>query len=116
GQPVLIEAQDALHRSIQSSRVLATLSDSTLQIDGIASNHTGTRFASISDDGTVKIWDASTYKELLTLQAGFTSTNTIRKIGFSPDDIRLVTPAGEHTAKIWDVASGKVLLTLVGHT
>ena len=116
GQPILIEAQDALHRSLQASRVLATLSGSTLQIDGIVYNHTGTQLASISDDGTLKIWDVSTNKELLTLQAGFPSINAPRKISFSPDDTRLATPAGEHTAKIWDAASGKILLTLAGHT
>ena len=116
GQPVLIEAQDALHRSIQSSRVLATLSDSTLQIDGIAYNHAGTQLAWISDDGTLKIWDVSTAKELLTLHAGIPTINVPRKISFSPDDTRVATPAGEHSAKIWDVVSGKLLLTLVGHT
>jgi len=116
GQPVLIEAQDALHRSIQTSRVLATLHGYTQQVDGIAYNHAGTQLASISDDGIVKIWDVSTYKELLTLQTGIPSINAPRKIGFSPDDISLGTPAGEHSAKIWDVTSGKVLLTLIGHT
>src|SRR5215216_1371687 len=116
GQPVLIEAQDALHRSLQTSRLLATLHGSTVQVDGIAYNHTGTRLASIGDDGTLKIWDASTDKELLTIQAELPSINAARKIGFSPDDTRLATPAGEHTAKIWDAVSGKVLLTLAGHT
>ncbi|MGQ0605161.1 MAG: nSTAND1 domain-containing NTPase [Anaerolineales bacterium] len=116
GQPPLLEAQDALHRALQTSRVLTTWRGSTLQIDGIAYNHAGTQLTAISDDGTVKIWNVSTNKELLTLQAGFPSVNVARKISFSPDDIRLATPAGEHSAKIWDVASGKVLLTLVGHT
>jgi WD40 repeat protein len=115
-QPVLVEAQDALHRSIQTSRLLATLHVSNVQVDGIAYNHAGTRFTSISDDGTLKIWDVSTDKELFTLQAGFPNINVPRKISFSPDDTRLATPAGEHSAKIWDVASGQALLTLVGHT
>ncbi len=115
GQPVLIEAQDALHRSVQTSRVLATLPGQTQPVDGIAYNHADTRLASISNDGTLIIWDASTDKELLTLQAGIPNVNLARKISFSPDDKRLATPAGEHSAKVWDVASGKVLLTLAGH-
>jgi WD40 repeat protein/class 3 adenylate cyclase len=117
GQPVLIEAQDALHRSIQASRGVATLRGSTLQVDGITYNHAGTQVASMSDDGTVNIWDVSTNTKLLTLQAGIPSTNATRKISFSPDDTRLATPAGDHTARIWDLsASGKLVLTLAGHT
>ena len=62
GQPVLTEAQDALHRSNSILACITTLHGYTQQVDGIAYNHTGTQFASISDDGTVKICGRNTKK------------------------------------------------------
>jgi WD40 repeat protein/transcriptional regulator with XRE-family HTH domain len=115
-RPVLIEAQDALHRSIQASRVIATLHGHTLDVFGIAVSPNGQRLATLSDDGTIGIWDVTSNQQLLSLPTGLTQKNTPRFIGFSPDGKSLVTPAGEHLAKVWDVASGKELLALHGHT
>lgn len=115
-QPVLVEAQDALHRSVQASRVVATLAGHSANVFGIAVSPDGTRLASLSDDGTIKIWDTRSNQELLSFTTGLTEKNLSRFISFSPDGKRLVTPAGDHLAKVWDVSSGKELLTLSGHT
>jgi len=114
-QPVLIEAQDALHRSIQTSRVVATLHGHTMDIFGVAVSPDGTRLATLSDDGSIKIWDTTSNQELLTISTGITQKNLSRFISFSPDGKRLITPAGEHLAKVWEVDSGKESLTLSGH-
>jgi WD40 repeat protein len=115
-QPVLVEAHDALHRSIQASRVVATLTGHSADVLGIAVSPDGTRLASLSDDGMIKIWDTRSTHELLSFATGLTEKNLSRFISFSPDGKRLVTPAGKHLAKVWDVSSGKELLTLSGHT
>jgi WD40 repeat protein/class 3 adenylate cyclase len=115
-EPVLIEAQDAIHRSIQASRVVATLTGHRADVFGIAVSSDGTRLASLSDDGTIKIWDTESNQELLSFPTGITEKNLSRFISLSPDGKRLVTPAGEHLAKVWDVSSGKELLTLIGHS
>ena len=115
-QPVLVEAQDALHRSIQTSRVIATLHGHNQAVFGIAVSPNGKRLATLSDDGSLKIWDTTSNQELFSIATGLTQINSSRFISFSPDGKRLVTPAGEHLAKVWDVASGKELLSLRGHT
>jgi WD40 repeat protein/transcriptional regulator with XRE-family HTH domain len=115
-QPVLIEAQDALHRSIQASRMIATLHGHTLDVFGVAVSPDGKRLATLSDDGNIKIWNTISNQELLSIPTGIVQKNTFRFIHFSPDGIRLVTPAGQYLAKVWDAASGKELLTLSGHT
>jgi WD40 repeat protein len=55
----------------------------------------------------VKVWDAQTGQELLSLKG------TGGSVAFSPDGKRLAT-RGEKTVKIWDAQSGRELLSLQG--
>jgi len=61
----------------------------------------------------VKVWDAKTGAELLTLKG---HTNDVRSVCFSPDGSRIVTGSFDKTAKVWDAKTGAELLTLKGHT
>jgi WD40 repeat protein/serine/threonine protein kinase len=60
---------------------------------------------------TVKIWDAATGLEILTV-AGCHGTAW----AFSPDGKRLVSECEEKTVKVWDTATGAVVLTFKEHT
>jgi WD40 repeat protein len=62
--------------------------------------------------GEVKVWNARTGQQLLTLQGhkGF-----VTSVCFSPDGQRLATGSTDNTAKVWDVRTWKELLTLQGH-
>src|SRR5262249_59310285 len=62
-------------------------------------------------DGTAKIWDLSTGKELRTLVG---HASTINTVVFSPDGTRLATASDDGTAKVWDADTAKLLLTLYG--
>ncbi len=109
---VLPEAENALHRSIQSSRVQLTLSGHTDQVLEVAFSPDGMRVATASLDGTAKVWDTVSGQVLLTLgghSAGVTG------VAFSPDGSRLATASQDKTARVWDASSGQVLLTLPGH-
>ncbi|MCX6926300.1 MAG: serine/threonine protein kinase [Verrucomicrobia bacterium] len=61
----------------------------------------GLRFATGSDDGTVRVWH---------LETGEALTPRLRHVGwvesvhFSPDGARLLTSSDDGTAKIWDLA------------
>lgn len=116
GEPILPEAEAAVHRAIQTSRVLATLTGHTNSIISVVASPNGKRLATLSDDETVKIWDTASAKELVSIQTGLTAQNILRTISFSPDGKRITAPAGAHQVKIWDVETGKELLTLSGHT
>jgi WD40 repeat protein len=67
----------------------------------------GRRLASGAEDKTIKIWDAITGQELLTLTG---HTGTVRTLAFSPDGTRLASAswewrnnkAVETEVKIWD--------------
>ena len=112
-QPVLPEAQDALHRAVQASSVELTLRGHTGAVRRAVFSPDGMRIATASADGTAKIWDAANGKELLTLQAS--SEGWVDSVAFSPDGKLLATAGDDKTTRIWDSVTGKELLTLKGH-
>ena len=73
----------------------------------------GKRLASASYDETVKVWDAATGQETLTLKG---HTSAVTSVAFSPDGKRLASASGDGTVKVWDAATGQETLTLKGHT
>jgi WD40 repeat protein len=60
--------------------------------------------------GEVKVWDAHTGQELLTLRG---HSAQISSVAFSPDGKRLASAAGWSGAvKVWDAQTGEELLNL----
>ncbi len=72
----------------------------------------GKRIASCSEDKTIKIWDATTGAELMTLSG---HGDSIWSMSYSPDGKRIVSGGGDKTIKIWDTATGAEVMTLRGH-
>ncbi len=64
-------------------------------------------------DTTLKVWDAETGKELLTLKG---HTSGVFSCAYSPDGRRIVSASNDTTLKVWDAETGKELFTLKGHT
>ncbi len=79
----------------------------------VAFSPDGQRLASGSGDGTVKIWDSATGKELYSFKR---HASFVTSVAFSPDGQRLASGSDDKTVKIWDSAIGKELFTLRGHT
>ena len=57
----------------------------------------------------VKVWDATTGQETLTLEGH-------NSVSFSPDGQRLASASADGTVKVWDAATGGKLHTLKGHS
>jgi hypothetical protein len=71
----------------------------------------GTRLASASVDGTVRLWDAVRGEVLRTFlghRGGF------RHVAFSPDGARVAAADLDGTLRLWDTASGQEVHTLQG--
>jgi WD40 repeat protein/serine/threonine protein kinase len=78
---------------------------------GLAFNADGTRLASTSVDGKVKIWDATTGRDLLTLKG---HSGRARNVAFSPDGASLASCGDDRTVRVWDAATGRETFALKG--
>ena len=70
----------------------------------------GWRIVSGGGDKTLKVWDAESGQETLTLK-GY--ANRVTSESFSPDGHRIVSGSDDKTVKVWDAESGQE--TVRGH-
>jgi WD40 repeat protein len=103
------EAEYALHEAVSASRVRLTLRGHKGPVDGVAYSPDGTLIASAGRDGTARLWDATTGKQLFNLQ----HPTDVKLVLFSPDGTHLITGANDGIVRIWDVTSGKQLLKII---
>jgi WD40 repeat protein len=96
---------------VESGKKVGTLVGHTASVLGAVVNHDGTRIASVSEDGTARVWDATTGVSLLRL----THANTVRAAAFSPDGKWIVTASDDTTARIWYADTGQHWLTISGY-
>src|SRR5262249_1110708 len=87
----------------------------TFSPDGrwIASVSHGPRLGEV---GEIKVWDATSGEELLSLPGHPTETEKIGSIVFSPDGQRLVRACNDHAVQIYDIATRRRLFRLQGHS
>src|SRR5262245_6589926 len=78
----------------------------------VAFSADGKRVASAGRDGVVKVWDAATGKEALTLKG---HTNQVLRVCFSPDGKHVASAAADNDVIVWDAATGERGRPLKGH-
>ena len=81
-------------------------------MNSAAFSRDGLRIVTASGDGTARIWDTATGKEITVLRG---HEGSVLSAAFSPDGSRIVTASGDKTARIWEAATGKEITVLRGH-
>ncbi len=92
---------------------IPTLTEHTGEVNTIAFSPDGQKFASGSDDQTIKIWNLNEGKELNTLRG---HTNWVYSVAISPDGQTLVSGSKDQTVKVWNLNTGQQLRSLTRHT
>jgi serine/threonine protein kinase/sugar lactone lactonase YvrE len=97
-----------------------TLRGHSVSVNCVCFSRDGRHLASASRDGTVKVWDAATGREVLS----FNEHTDVWSVSFSPDGGRLASASGAFDpgksvpgrVKVWDAARQQMVLSFTGHT
>ena len=72
----------------------------------------GKQIASGSWDGTVRLWEVETGKEVRRFEA---QAGNMHGVAFTPDGKRLVGGGGNGSLTVWEVETGRQIVRLAGH-
>jgi len=98
----------------QEVKELPSLRGHTDAVWSVAFSPEGKALASGSADGTVKLWDLATGKNVVTL--GGPKGVEVLSVAFQPDGKVLAAGGEDAVVRLWDAASGKSRAALAGHT
>jgi WD40 repeat protein/tetratricopeptide (TPR) repeat protein len=105
------EAQDALHRALQSSRERLRLAVNSEGVNAVTFSP-DRRLIVTADSGGVKFWDTI---QGTPLPIRLDGAGRVLGLAFSPDGNKLATAENDRTARIWDVKTGREQRVMRGH-
>jgi WD40 repeat protein len=91
---------------------LANLDGHRGDIQSIEFSSDGQKIATASKDGTVRLWNAATGKNIGVLGE---HGGVVSRASFSPDDGRVVTASADGKARVWDLAKRDEPIIFEGH-
>jgi WD40 repeat protein len=93
---------------VKTRKVIAKWKGHTGVVEALCWSANGERVASGSWDGTARVWNVNSGKNILTINTRY---RWVRAVTYSPDSSKLAT-SGANAVKIWDAKTGKRLTTL----
>jgi len=92
---------------------LQTLPGHTAAVTQCAFSADGRRCASVSDDGTLRVWEVADGRPIAVLTG---EAARLRHLALSTDGTRAVSVGPGDTATLWDVGERRLIADLTGHT
>jgi WD40 repeat protein len=89
--------------SAETGELLATVTDAhRMTVQGITFSADGSRAASVAQDGTVALWDPSSFRLIVSFKGHMQGAHAV---AFSPDGLRLATGGGgRDSVRLWDLS------------
>ena len=98
---------------------IAALTGHTDAVGSVAFSPDGKTVASGGADGTLRLWDVATRRQIGTPLTGTGYTNVVSSVAFSPDGKMLASSGDNGTLRLWDVATRRQIgdpLSETGYT
>jgi WD40 repeat protein len=96
------QAEDALRRALRVSHARVVLRGHAGPVRSAAFDPNGRRVVTAGQDGTARVWDAATGRQVLVLR----HRGPVLQASFSPDGRLILTASADGTARLWDAADG----------
>ena len=109
GRPYTAAALLVFEKALAQDAQDFALIGHTDRVRSVAYSTDGHRLITASYDGTARIWDASTGRQILVLRG---HGGPVISAAFSPDGQRVATGSFDDTARIWDASTGRQLQVL----
>ena len=101
---------------VPTGRLLRTIGGHEDSVLSLSYSGLGDRLVSASADHSVRVWEASSGKELrrILVTGGFTEGVYDVRAAFSPNGQEVATFAGDDTVRVWNLSDGKERVRLKG--
>jgi WD40 repeat protein len=100
------EAEDALRRAIQASRLKRTLIHPNPVVSCVAFSANGAILATGGEDSLVRLWDVFTGRLVRSLKG---HRNWVSSLAYHPNGNLLASSSSDFTVRVWNPANGKVV-------
>ncbi|NJM71302.1 MAG: protein kinase [Scytonema sp. RU_4_4] len=99
----------------ENNFLMKTLSGHSNVVTSVAVSSASNRLtlASGSFDTTLKLWNLSTGKEIITIEG---NAGSVYSVATSPDGRTVASANGNNTIKLWNLSTGQEIHTLYGHS